>query len=74
MNQETEIKHLEVSDLPPILYQKDKRALPGNLQTENNVSIPPTNVVSLTTTPPFSLSLSLSLSSLTKEEGRDIVF
>jgi hypothetical protein len=34
--------------------------LPGNLQTGNNVSIPPTNVVSLTTTSTPSLSLSVS--------------
>jgi hypothetical protein len=43
------------------LYQKDERALPGNLQTGDNVSCPPLNVVSLTTSPPHSLSLSLSL-------------
>jgi hypothetical protein len=41
------------------LYQKDERALPGNLQTGDNVSCPPLNVVSLTTSPPHSLSLSL---------------
>jgi hypothetical protein len=33
--------------------------MPGNLQTENNVSTPPTIVVSLTTTPPHFLSLCL---------------
>jgi hypothetical protein len=38
------------------LYQKDERALPGNLQNS------PQNVVSLTTSHFFLLSLSLSLS------------
>jgi hypothetical protein len=45
------------------LYQKDKRALPGNLQNRRYGFLPPTpNVVSLTTTHFLSLSLSLSLS------------
>jgi hypothetical protein len=44
------------------LYQKDNRAQPGNLQNQRYSFLPPThsNVVSLTTAPPLSLSLSLS--------------
>jgi hypothetical protein len=37
--------------------------MPGNLQTENNISIPPPHVVSLTTTT-LLLSRSLSLSKM----------
>jgi hypothetical protein len=48
------------------LYQKDERALPGNLQNRKYsffLSYSPQNVVSLTTSPFLSsLSLSLSLS------------
>jgi hypothetical protein len=50
------------------LYQKDERALPGNLQTGDNVSCPPLNVVSLTTSPHI-ISLSLFL----RSRGNDSV-
>jgi hypothetical protein len=45
------------------LYQKDKRALPGNLKNRRYIflSPPPPNVVSLTTFPHFLSLLSLYL-------------
>jgi hypothetical protein len=48
------------------LYQKDKRALPGNLQNRRYSFMPPPppNVVSLATSPHFFLFLSLSMSSV----------
>jgi hypothetical protein len=46
-----------------LVFHKDKRALPGNLQNRGYSFYPPPHVVSLTATPlSFSLSLSLSLS------------
>jgi hypothetical protein len=50
------------SDYMLYLYQKDKRAQPGNLQNRRYSFLPLPHVVSLTTTPTSSLSLSLSLS------------
>jgi hypothetical protein len=48
------------------LYQKDKRALPGNLQNRRYSFCPPPNVMSLTTSPQFLSLLSLSLSCETR--------
>jgi hypothetical protein len=65
---------LQNSDNMRYLYQKDKRALPGNLQNRRYSFVP--HVVSLTTSPPLSFSslcLSLSLtdsSSISRAEFR----
>jgi hypothetical protein len=60
------------------LYQKDERALPGNLQNRREKKMflaplpTPINVVSLATSPTFSL-LSISLSYYERELSRRLV-
>jgi hypothetical protein len=57
-------RHIKIKfDRKRYLYQKDERALPGNLQNRKYSFLPPPppNVVSITTSP---LSFSLSLSFL----------